>query len=401
MAEEPTVFYNVQTGRNNLGATGDNVWIIRKNGKKIKIPNMKTISKKWSDFHKTKDRKPLDDFNAKFPKVEDGDIIRTGPGSTARIYSSYNPDKGNSKQGSSSVTKSLFIGPNSEAAICGVESWNRIDKKSKTRYYGESLKRFEVNKGFFCGGYSNCDEFIKTPVAVIRFSGPGGWGVFDLYNGALYSSPHGTESFGKKGTVEYTTLKTKKSYTAKSNTPEEIIVSGGSIFRKGLTKMDPIFNNLNFQLALIMENTSSQFDPSMIEENIKGMKDSGANLESAMSSMEMLKNMAPEDFERIAKMAVEKGGANITPEMLAKMKMIPAMMKDMEKKGALEQMKKATAMSKAHVEGIGEENIDKLAGLYGDSQRKYNEYLDELSKTMKILEKPREYGPLTSEFKVA
>ncbi|MDD4983343.1 MAG: hypothetical protein PHH82_00695 [Candidatus ainarchaeum sp.] len=393
------MLFDIETGHIDLSAAGPNAFIKRKDGKKVNIPPVETETDLISEFQKTKDNKKIEKFRKDYPKLMEGDTIISGAKTKIHIDISYN--KGKDKpidDYKSRASKGIFMGPNSELQVSGFESWDKTDAKTKERHHGELIKNVELKKGFFQIGYSHTEDILTTPVALIKFNFDGN-GFFDVSENAVYSAPTASTSIGAGG-VEYTNKLTKKTFTAKSSTFEEIIVTRDGIYRKGLTNMDDIFQN---QMALLstfhqmLTNSIPTIDPTDYANQIKNL---GNNLEQGVGSMEMMKNMSPDDLTRLMK----QGGAEVTPEIMAQMKELPNMLKMMEDKGLMAEMKKGLNMMKGFTEGMGNENIDRFAKTFAGSMAGVKTKTKELTKTSDgksyddILENPRTYKPLTEKF---
>ncbi|MFA6341024.1 MAG: hypothetical protein WCX27_02170 [Candidatus Paceibacterota bacterium] len=379
--------FDIRTGNINLMALGDNAFIVR-GGKKIKIPSVKEGIKGS-------------------PTLEDGDNLLCGPKSMIRVASDFNKGKENPiddwKQNSS---KTVNMGPNSELAVSGFESWDKTDKDKK-RHYGSLIKNIELKKGLFSVSYSNTDDILKTPIADVKFLGTGGnTGTFDVYDDILYSN-----AGGEKG-VEYTNKRTKVTFLAKSSIPFEVIVTKDGIYKKGMLKMDDIFSSMNtlgltsYFSGLLYESVP-EMDPAKLAESYKSIP---KGMEQALGAFDMFSQMTPEDLERMMKMN-EAHGAKITPEMKEQFKELPDMMKKMKKEGYMEQMKKATAMSKGMIEGLGDAGIDRLTKATSKGMKQAKETQGQMSKiytgegkqvdASSIFESKRAYKPLTDAKKVA
>lgn len=357
--------FEIETGQINFMIAGKNALIKRKN---------KII--------------PITSSSAKNKLIE-GDTLITGK--KTKIHLSINYDRGkdiSNKDYKDRISKSIFMGPNSELQLTGFDKWDIIDKKTNERKYGELIKNIYLKKGFFHVSYYNTEDPIETPVASIIFNGSAS-GFFDVYEDKLYSCPQ-----SEKG-VKYTNLKTKKSFLAKANTPEEIIITNDSIYRRGFVNMDEIFQN-NVQLLISLQGALSETTPKLDTEIMsKQMKSVGNVMEQSTSGLEVLKQMNPEDIERLMKM----GGQEITPEMKEKLKEIPLLMKKMEEEGITEKIKKSSAMMKGYMEGMGSENMDKYLKISEKANKQKNIEINKITKNVdKFLDNPRKYKPLTKEF---
>lgn len=375
-----------KAGSINFIVTGQNAFIKRKNGTKVNMPSVEIRTKLLTEFQKTKDNSKLLKFEKDYPKLMDGDTLISGKGTTIQLDVNYKNKL--YKDYRSNASKSIFAGPNSEFKVSG----------------GQTFKNIELIKGFFNVNYSHCEEGITTPVAEIKFNLSGG-AFIDVYNDKIYSLPIKSTSIGAKG-IDYKNKLTKKVFSAKSDTYEEIIVTKDSIYRKGLTNLDEIFQN---PMGLLMVKqkaitaTIPDIDPADFSENLKNV---GNNFEQAFASLEMFKNMSPDDIERLVKTADPKmtpeQKKQMTPEMIKQMRNLPDMLKKMEKIGDLEQMKKATATLKGMSAGYGEKGIENMSKATTKGMKKLKE--TDLTKTEsgkdynKLIEQPRKYNPLTKDF---
>ena len=216
------MIFDIQTGRIDLAVSGENAYIVKK-GKKIKIPSVETRAQLIGKLQKSdgKDVAEMEKFQKEYPKLEDGDILLSGPKTIIRVASDYNVGREKPLEGyKNNSSKTISMAPNSEMIVSGFESWDKTDKDKK-RNHGEMIKNIELKKGFFSVSFSNTDDILVTPIADIKFLGFGGsGGVFDVYDDILYSN-----AGGEKG-VEYKNKKTKAVYLAKSSSPQEIIING-------------------------------------------------------------------------------------------------------------------------------------------------------------------------------
>jgi hypothetical protein len=355
--------FEIETGRIHIIVRGKNASIKRKN--KI-IPL------------------PLPEIN-----LIENDILITGEKTKIYLEIVYNKGKDKpNKDYKDRISKTIFMGPNSELELTEFEKWDVLDKKTHERKYGESIKNIQLKKGFFHVSYSNTNDPIITPVASIIFNGSSS-GFFDVFEDKLYSSPQGSKG------VEYTHLKTKKTFLAKGNTPEEIIITNDGIYRKSYVNMDEIFQN-KVQILVSLQDMLSGDAPKVDSKTMEDQMKNAENVfEQSVSGFETLKQMKPEDFERIMKMS----GQEMTPEMKEKFKEIPLLLEKMKNMNMDEQMKKSSAMMKGYVEGMGSENIEKYVNINEKMSEKRSKDIDKIVKDVeKLLEEPREYKPLTKEF---
>jgi len=407
------MIFDIQTGRIDLAVSGESAFIVRK-GKKIKIPSVETRAKLMGVAMKSdgKDIVEMQKFEKEYPKLMDGDTLLSGPKTIIRVSSDFNVGKEKPIEGyKNNSSKIISMAPNSEMIVSGFESWDKTDKDKK-RNYGEMIKNVELKKGVFSISYSNTDDILVTPIADIKFLGFGGsGGVFDVYDNILYSN-----AGGEKG-VEYTNKKTKATYLAKSSSPQEIIVNGGGIYKKGILSVDDLFS-INNGLGLIsyfskvLTNSAPEIDSKKMAESYKKMPDA---MNQTLGTFEMFSQMTPEDMERMIKIS-EEHGEKMDPEMKKKMieqmKELPGAMKELQKSGYMDQMKKGIAMSKGMIEGLGDASIDRLAKASSGAVKQVKETHEQLSKIYvgeegksvelsSFLESPRKYKSLADAKKVA
>lgn len=381
--------FDIETGRIDFIVSGNNASIKRKN-KIIPLPSASVKNKLIEEFQKTKNNSKLTEFEKKYPKLMDGDILITGKNTKIHISINYNKGKDKpNKDYKDRISKTIYMCSNSELELSGFEKWDILNSKTNERKFGELIKEIYLKKGFFHTSYSNTDDPIQTPVASITFNGSSS-GFFDVYEDKVYSSPQ-----SEKG-VLYTNLKTKKTFLAKAQTPEEIIVTQDSIYRRGFVGMDEIFQN-KIQLFVSIQNILSEasgpkIDPKMMGEQMKNM---GGNMEQSFAGLDVLKQMTPQDMERLMKMS----GHEVTPEMKKQLEELPLLMKKMEDENLTEKMQKAAAQMKGFSEGIGSENIDKFMKISERTNLEKTKKVKEITQNVdEMLEKPRQYKPLTKEF---
>jgi hypothetical protein len=406
------MLFDIQTGRINLAASGENAFIMRK-GKKIKIPSIELRAKLMSELFKTdgKDRTEMDKFEKDYPKLMDGDTLLSGSNTIIRVDNDFNVGKEKPIEGwKNNSSKTINMGPNSEMVVSGFESWDKTDKDKK-RYHGESIKNIELKKGFFSVSYSNTDDVLVTPIADIKFFGIGGsGGNLDVYGNVLYSN-----AGGEKG-VEYTNKKTKTKYLAKSSMSQEIIVNGGGIYKRGMLSMDDVFSSMNSigilsYFSRVLHNAAPELDQKKLAESYKSIPQ---NMEQMLGTFEMFSQMSSEDMERMMKMS-EEHEQKLDPEMKEKMreqmKELPEAMKALQKANYTEQMKKVMAQSKGMMEGLGNKGIDKLAENQLKGMKQSKEINEQLSKiytaegkytdVSSVLESKRIYKSLADAKRVA
>jgi len=378
--------FDIETGRIRLTASGDDAFIVRK-GKKIKIPSVESGAEK------------------KNSKLEEGDTVISGSKTIINIEVSYNKGKENPiDDWKSRASKDVGMGPNSELSVSGFEEWDKTDKDKK-RHHGELIKNIELKKGFFYVSYSNTDDALITPVALVKFMGNGGsGGSFDVYENILYSN-----AVTEKG-VEYTNISTKKSFIAKSSVPTEIIVTQDAIYKKGMLRMDDIFSPLSSigimdTLKGVALKSVPEMDAGKMAEQYKNMLNT---MDQVAGGFEMFGQMSPDDLERMMKMG-EAHGAKITPEARKQMKELPEAMKAMGNAGYMGKMKEAMAMGKGFMEGLGGEGLERLAKMQTKGMAKMKQAREQMGqisvgegKTASvetILESPRKYKPLNEDAK--
>ncbi|MFH1285297.1 MAG: hypothetical protein ABIH99_01820 [Candidatus Micrarchaeota archaeon] len=396
--------FDIETGRIDLTAIGENAVIIRKDGKKVSIPSVEVENKLIEEFQKTKDCKKLDKYKEDYPHLIDGDTIICGKETKVRLYNNYNNGKEKPIDDyKASASKSIDLLPGSELQVSGIEQWDKTDPKTKERHHGELIKNITLKKGFFQVSYSHTDDILATPVASIKFIFDGG-GFFDVYDDIVYSAPRSSTSIGAGGT-EYTNKLTKKSFIAKSSMFEEIIVTRDGIYRRGLTQMDDIFLN-SVQLTMFFQNItrkmmpSASMDPKALAEQYKDMP---KTMEQTLGGLEMMKSMSPDDLARLMSM----GGQKPTPEMMEKIKELPEMLKMMEQKGAMKQMKQAMAMGKGMMEGLGNEGIERMVRAQSKGFEQVKKQTEQSLKVTtadgksidldSFFNSPRKYKPLSKE----
>jgi len=392
------LFCEVNNGVNELSAAGNDAIIIRKNGEKIPIPSNESMAKLHKDMlkastQKAKEiaRKKYDLLNKKFPKIMEGDTVISGENTLISVRSSYNIGKDKPLDGmKSSASKSIYLGPNSEVKLGGIEKWSREDKNTEKKYVGELLRTIEVKKvGLFFCSYSNCEDELLTPTALIQFIGLGGSITCDYYNGALYCVTTGSEGIGEKGSIKFTNKNTKKSFT--STTLQEVIITNDSIYRKGFAKMDEIDYLSGPQIG--MHSMKDWIEP-MTETMDYGKV--ANNTAEAFANMEMLRQMDPKDLVKLAK----QGGAS--KEQLKQLEQLPQMMKMMDKEMPIDKLMTAAATQKAFYQGMGEQGLANMASVHKEANKKLVGHIDNVLKDfMDKSKKPRNYGPLKNEFKVA
>ncbi len=392
------MFFEIETGRVELLSVGRNGFI-KRGSRKIPVPHAHERSRLIALAQKTGDHKELERFNRGYPVLEEGDIVVSGSGTKMGISIDYNEGKGKPIDDyRARASKSVFMGPNSEAGFSGFESWDVKNEKTKERHYGVLVKGVSLRKGFFMVSISNTEDEILTPFASLVARGGSGTCLLDVCPDAVYCSPIKSSSVGTEG-MEFRNLKTGRSFLAKSNMFEEIIVTQDAIYRKGLTKMDAIFQN-NVQMVICLQGIMRESIPELDEKDMaKRMKEMPATLGQNLAGIEMLKQMSPEDLGRLMK----RGGAKVTPEMMERIREVPGMLRQMEKKGTEAELRKASGIGKAYLEGMGEKNIERMVGLQNKSIRNAKAQTADIAKIGgrsidDILEHPIRHDPLTKKF---
>jgi hypothetical protein len=392
------MFFEVETGHVDLLSVGKN-GCIRRGGKKIPVPSAEERARLVSSAHTPGGRSRLEKFMKEFPRLEEGDAVVSG--SRSRMYVEITYNKGKEKpidDYRARASRTVFLGPNSEAHFSGFESWDSKNEKTRERHYGQLARKILLKKGFFLISLVNTEEEVLSPLASISARGGNGSCLLEVRPDAIYCCPIKSSSSQKAG-IEFRNLRTGSSFLAKSNTFEEIIVTKSSIYRKGLTKMDEVFKYAP-QLVAFLQGTVHESLPQMdTKETAKRMKEMPATLEKNLAGIETLKNMSPEDLERLMKMS----GAKVTPKMMERIKDAPKMLRMMEKRGTEAELRKASDMGKAYLEGLGGKNIERMANIHDKAARKLKTATRELAKIggrsiADILEHPIKHDPLTKKF---
>ena len=315
------------------------------------------------------------------PKIQDGDVFITGKGSAFTVSS--NPDSWkeydkNKRQRSKYIT--LF--PNSEAKV-KIEVWKGHDNKSDQDLVCFNMIDVELAKGTFSVSYEGYDDELITPTATLKANDKALWCIDIQSNGSYI--------FKGFGAFEVKNRKTGKSYLAKNKFQEEVIVTGDSIYQKPITKMDtPPTGMITAPMGGMgifkdsKEQAGKQADMA---------KNFGSIADQASVAMEMMKRMSPDQMAEMSK--------NMTPEQKKQFKEGMAQMKKMEASGKMDEMKKAMEIGKAHIEGMGSENLDKFRALSERGIDKAQGVSKQIEESINKVELPRQYGPLKSEFKVA
>jgi hypothetical protein len=337
----------------------------------------------------------------------DGDTLLSGSKTIIRLDNSFNVGKAKPIEGwENNASKTISMGPNSEMEVSGFESWDETGKDKK-RYHGESIKNIELKKGFFSVSYGNTSDVLSTPMADLKFLGRGGSsGNLDVYDNILYSNVG-----GERG-VEYTNKKTKATYLAKSNLPQEIIVNERGIYKRGMLSMDDVFSSINSIGILsyfsgVVRNAAPEIDPKKLAESYKNIPQS---MGQTLGSLEMFGQMSPEDMARLMRIS-EEHGQKFTPEMKEQMKELPEVMKSLQQKDFAGQMKEAMAKSQGMMAGLGDEGIDRLVKNQSKGMKASKEMNEQLAKIYTaegkyidvavVLESKRVYKPLVDAKKVA
>ncbi len=313
------------------------------------------------------------------PKILDGDVLITGKGSAFTV--TCNPDVWKEyDKNKPQRTKFITLLPNSEAKL-KVEVWKGRDNRTDQDLVCSNMIDVELVKGTFSVSYDGCDDELITPTAALKVKDSAALCI-DIQSNAVYI-------FKGFGTFEVKNRKTGKSYLAKSKFQEEVIVTGDSIYQKPLTKMDtapagvvPLGGTAVFKDS--KEQTGKQADMA---------KNFGSIVDQASVAMEMMKRMTPEQMEMMSK--------NMTEEQKKQMKESMGQLKKMQSSGKIDEMQKAMEVGRAHIEAMGNENIDKLRALSEKGIDRAQGALKQIEDMINKVESPRQYGSLTSKFKVA
>ncbi|MFA5070830.1 MAG: hypothetical protein WC511_00480 [Candidatus Pacearchaeota archaeon] len=395
------MLFETSTGRIDLSAYGETAFIKRKDGEKVKIPSSEILMKLYKKANETQNQKDFEkcrEFQDNFPKIKEGDVFMTGKDSLINLSCNYNRGKDKPIEGyKNQETKNIFIGGNgAEAKIVGLESWSREDKKTKTKYFGTSIKGYEILKeGFFYCSYLNTDGELITPIANIKFGSKGANISIDFYKGILYTVPILSSGIkNEHGNVEFILKKSKKSYKDDSEMIKEIIVTSDGIYKKSMIKMDPIDYMIGTKL-ISLTNISEM--PVLKKEQITGQpKKMTETMKQAQVSMEMFKKLSPSEITELGK------SEGATPEQIKQMIEGAEALKTMETKMPMEEMNKAFAKMNAYYEGMDDTGIESMMKLQTKGQKIASEYNAKTkNEVLKMLSSPRKYSPLTSEFKVA
>jgi len=361
--------FEIETGKYEVYVDGNNGFIKRKN-KEIPLTSL--------EFNKI--------------ELQNNDTVISG--SKTKICVSTEYDKENTliktyKERTSMkiprVSIQIFMGPNSEIKVNNIENWEK--NENHERMYGRSIGNIKLIKGFFSISLSNIKEPILTPVCSI-YSESSVSIMLDVLEDKVYASQIGSEK------VSFTNLKTKKSFLAKSKMPEEIIITKDTIYRKGMTHLDNIFNQ---KLAIFM--ALQQSIKSNIKIDVEKLKkqtmEDTFDINESLAGLEAMKNMTGEDLKRLMKMS----GQKLTPEMEKKLDEVPIMKKKMEELNMSEEIKKNMALMKGYKEKMNKETTNKYLDMVHDVNLKADEKTKKFTKEIELmLEKPRKYDPLTKEF---
>jgi len=313
------------------------------------------------------------------PKIQDGDVFITGKGSAFTVSS--NPDTWKEyDKNKRQRTKYITLFPNSEAKV-KVEVWKGHDNKSDQDLVCSNMIDVELVKGTFSVSYEGCDDELMTPTAALKAKDSTAWCI-DIQNNGSYI-------FKGFGAFEVKNRKTGKSYLAKNKFQEEVIVTGDSIYQKPVTKMDtaPASTVPLGGLALFKDSKEQAGKQADMAKNF------GSIADQASVAMEMMKRMTPEQMAMMSK--------GMTEEQKKQFKESMAQFKKMEASGKMDEMKKAMEVGRAHIEAMGNENIDKFKALTEKGMDKMQGVTKQIEDMINKVESPRQYGPLTSEFKVA
>ena len=315
------------------------------------------------------------------PKIENGDILMTGRGSAFTVSSSPDTWKEYDKN-KLQRTKMITLFPNSEAKV-KVEVWKGRDKKSDQDLVCSNLTDVELVKGTFNVSYEGCEEELTTPTAALKAKDKAVWCI-DIQGNNSYI-------FKGLGAFEAKNKNTGKIYLAKSKFQEEVIVTGDSIYWKPLTKMDACPTGMI--MTPIGGVGTYKDSKDQIGKQADMMKNFGSIADQASVAMEMMKRMTPEQMAMMSK--------GMTGEQKKQMEENMGQLKKMESSGKMDEMRKAMEIGRAHIEGMGNENIGKFKELSERGMDKLQGATQQIEEMINKVESPRQYGPLTSEFKVA
>ena len=339
------------------------------------------IRRKGKALKLTDDRETDTMDLGKRPEIQDGDILVAGKKSAFTVSSNpdaWKPyDKKNPQR-----TKMMTILPNSEARV-KAEVWKGRDERSDQDIVSSHITELELVKGSFLVSFTGVAEGIITPTAIITPKGEFA-GLMDIHSSGLYV-------FKGFGSFEAKNRKTGKVFLEKGKFQDEVIVTGDAIYRKPLTKMDP--SPMGMMLTPIGGIGEYKDSKEMAGKQANAMQNFGSTADQVSVGMELMKRLTP---EQIAAM-----GGGMTPEQQKKLAEGMAQLKKMQQSGKLDEAMKAMEIGRAHMEGMGKDNIAKLQNLQERNADKIKEATKGIEKNIMKAESPREYGPLLSEFKVA
>jgi len=314
------------------------------------------------------------------PKIQDGDVFIAGKGSAFTISSNPDPWKPYDKN-KRQRTKFFTLYPGSELKV-GVDTWRGKDTADQS-IVCTNITNAELSKGMIVVSSDGCDDDpIVTPVATVIPKG-NTTVCIDLQPSALYV-------FKGMGSFE-TKSKSGKSYLAKGKFQEEVIVTGGSIYLKPLTKMDA--SPVGPIIAPIGGRGIYKDSKEMAAKQTETMQNMGSIMDQASVAMEMMKRLSPEQV------AAMSGG--MTAEQKKQFAEGMEQFKKMQKSGKLDEAQKAMAIGRAQIEGMGQDNIAKFQDLSMRGIDRAKEASKDLDELVRKAEGPRNYAPVTAEFKVA
>lgn len=384
------------TGNISLYSSGKNAFIKRENGKKISIPPVEILNnllRKQYETQSKEDSEKVREFLKKFPQIEEGDILTTGKDSFILVGSTY--DKGRDKPINLSESKSIFIsGDGAEVKVTGVENWEREDKKNKIKYSGKGIKNFEILKeGYYYCNYSNNEDILKTPIADIKFKKTDGTITLDFYKKILYMIPIPSLEVEEKGNgIEFVLKNSKKFYLDNEKAIKEIIISSGGIYKKSMFVMDNLNYFFGAQLSSLLVSGSA---PLLIKDNLKKPKELMQTMKEGEIAVEMLKGLSSSEVSELGK----SGGMN--EKQMKQLMDATDVLKSMKDKIPFDKINESLGKLNAYQEGLGESGKKSMEKVQQKMKEKMSEENEKLKISFfKMLNSPREYAPLTPEFKI-
>lgn len=383
-----------KSDENKISCNGINGFVKRKDGEVIPILSTEEMFKTNSKTLKDPQKK-----QKQIPKIEEGDTIISGKdtlihlslGGSLKKEAGINDD---------ATEKSFYLLENTEVKLTGVKHFEKEDKKKNTKYIIDSVNGIEFLKGSIMIMSLGDNSIMDAPFATIKFYGKGVAGFCDITPNGLYTFPQ----LGPGSRVEYLCKKTKKSYITKEykpNTPvfpTEIVITNDGIYKVPFTEADNpnLSNILNISLKTMKPGYEMLKDTLPQQQNMMEGLASGDLQAQLFSGLDVVKNMTPEDLERL----VEKCGTKVTKEQMEIIKNAPKMLKDMENSGQMSEMKKGYAKAGNMFAGMDKESIT----LFSKQQERAMDEFD--IKSNKMLEdfkkaKKEPYKPIKSEYKVA